>query len=95
MNKRTCIDFRTRFAAMADQAVINRDELANLLSTTPGAISQMAYRGELPTTAFPGKRRACWFVRDIRHWLNTGSLLRATTKSTQIAPRIGRPRNHG
>ncbi|MGZ3235858.1 MAG: hypothetical protein ACXU8A_00615 [Burkholderiaceae bacterium] len=63
-------DFRQRFSQMADEAIINRNELAVLLATTSGAISQMAYLGELPPRAFPSKRRAVWFARDIRKWLS-------------------------
>lgn len=62
-------DFREDFAKMAFHAIVSRAELAMLLSTSQGAISQMAYRGELPATAFPAKRRACWFAGDIRTWL--------------------------
>lgn len=62
-------DFRAVFGRMADEAVIDRSELATLLATTPGAVTQMVYRDELPPTAFPGKRRSCWFVGDIRRWL--------------------------
>jgi hypothetical protein len=89
-------EFRQAFTRMAPQAVITRDELAALLATTVGAVSQMAYRGELPPTAFPAKRRACWFVGDIRAWLDDAVTRRA---SEQIAeqgssrPRIGRPRH--
>jgi predicted DNA-binding transcriptional regulator AlpA len=86
-------DFRQTFARMAPQAVISRVELASLLSTSEGAISQMVYRGELPQTAFPGKRRSCWFVADIRAWLD--SLSRPAEKlSTSAAslPKKGRPR---
>jgi hypothetical protein len=89
-------DFRLAFGKMAPQAIISRSELASLLSTTDGAISQMAYRGELPTTAFPKKRRACWFVSDIRHWLdmlaesrNSESFSSTTTPS---GAKTGRPR---
>lgn len=63
-------DFRVTFATIADQAIVTRTELAELLATTPAAISQMAFLGELPATAFPAKRRACWYARDIRRWLD-------------------------
>lgn len=92
-------DFRESFSSMATQAVIDRSELALLLSTSIGAISQMAYRGELPTTAFPGKRRACWFVGDVRRWLDdiSGSRSQKCTSENLSIPtgpekRIGRPR---
>jgi|GEM_PF-2780769 len=95
--------FRQAFSRMAPQAIITRDELATLLATSAGAISQMAYRGELPTTAFPGKRRACWFVKDIRSWLDRMAAEREadesiinTPKTAQNATRTrktGRPRN--
>jgi hypothetical protein len=90
-------EFRQIFAGMAPQAIINRDELAALLATTVGAITQMAYRGELPPTAFPAKRRACWFVGDIRAWLDDAATKRAsgTLPANQATsrPRIGRPRH--
>ena len=70
MTKLSGCDFRESFEKMAPQAVLNRQELAVLLSTTVGAVSQMAYRGELPPNAFPHKRRACWFVADIKQWLS-------------------------
>lgn len=38
-------DFRAAFSRMAAEAVINRFKLASLLATTPGAVTQMAYRG--------------------------------------------------
>lgn len=89
-------DFRQAFGQMAPQAIISRVELAVLLSTTEGAVSQMSFRGELPATAFPGKRRACWFVSDIRSWLDRISASRATVagKSDNMPAvrKIGRPR---
>jgi len=88
-------DFRLAFARMAPQAVISRSELASLLSTTQGAVSQMAYRGELPATAFPNKRRACWFVSDVRRWLDDLAAARPVLPQTMPKPdekRIGRPR---
>jgi hypothetical protein len=89
-------DFRLAFSKMAPQAIISRSELASLLSTTDGAISQMAYRGELPATAFPTKRRACWFVSDIRRWLDTIAEGRtvdsANSPGVSAIPRSGRPR---
>jgi hypothetical protein len=92
-------DFRVAFAKMADQAIVNRVELAELLGTSPGALSQMAYRGELPLTAFPEKRRAVWFVRDIRKWLDEAALKRHQKNESFVAQtiisldrRIGRPR---
>jgi hypothetical protein len=90
-------EIRQAFARMASQAIINRDELAALLATTAGAITQMTYRGELPPTAFPAKRRACWFVGDIREWLDGAASERqrmqtqAPNASTEA--RIGRPRH--
>lgn len=91
-------DFRAAFARMAAEAIISRFEVASLLATTPGAVTQMAYRGELPPTAFPTKRRACWFVGDIRRWLINAAEERARVTSQEVkesapAPtRIGRPR---
>jgi hypothetical protein len=89
-------DFRAVFARMAAEAVINRIELASLLATTPGAVTQMAYRGELPPTAFPDKRRACWFVGDIRRWLAQAAKEREKATSSvcreSVPVRGGRPR---
>jgi hypothetical protein len=92
----TSHDFREAFARMAPEALINRLELAALLATTPGAVTQMAYRGELPTTAFPEKRRACWFVGDIRRWLGEAAARRLANVDQEpvesVSPRVGRPR---
>lgn len=80
---------------MAPQAIISRAELAALLNTTEGAVSQMAYRGELPMTAFPTKRRACWFVADIRIWLDAIAHARSTAAATHgpgTSAKTGRPR---
>ncbi|MET3135318.1 hypothetical protein AAKU55_005626 [Oxalobacteraceae bacterium GrIS 1.11] len=87
-------DIRQAFGKMAPQAIISRAELAALLSTTEGAVSQMAYRDELPATAFPEKRRACWFVVDIRRWLDEKTANRPPPPATpQSEPsRTGRPR---
>lgn len=99
MIKATTRDFRVTFARMADQAIINRKELAEILSKSPEAVSQMGYRGELPPTAFPGKRSACWFVKDIRTWLDAIATTRTTvsamlsqTSSAELEIRRGRPR---
>lgn len=88
-------DFRQSFGKMAPQAIISRAELAALLNTSEGAVSQMAYRGELPATAFPEKRRACWFVSDIRQWLDALANSRGKDLSTQSNELIkkGRPRH--
>jgi hypothetical protein len=90
-------DFRVVFARMAEQAVISRAELGALLGKTPGAISQMKFLGELPPTAFPGKKKACWFVRDIRDWLDQLATERPVPaglgEDTGPVPRrTGRPR---
>lgn len=101
MSKSTQNDFRVIFAKMADHAIVTRPEFAELLRTSPGALSQMGYRGELPPTAFPSKRRACWFAKDIRRWLeekagsrglSTESGGEATSTSVSTERRIGRPR---
>jgi hypothetical protein len=98
MNKTTQTDFRVTFGRLAEQAIVTRAELAELLATTPGALSQMAYRGELPATAFPGKRRACWYAKDIRVWLDEVASRRGIPKNiTSISAesavaRTGRPR---
>ncbi|WP_321854368.1 helix-turn-helix transcriptional regulator [Paraburkholderia tropica] len=90
------MNFRQAFARMAPQAIINREELASLLATTAGAVTQMAYRGELPPTAFPGKRRACWFVADIRAWLDDVAakprVSSTQSNDTDAKRRVGRPR---
>jgi predicted DNA-binding transcriptional regulator AlpA len=94
MNKPTN-DFRQSFKSMAPQAIISRAELATLLSTSSSAISQMAYRGELPKTAFPSKRRACWFVSDIRDWLDklaNSRLTESQNPTNKIPAKSGRPR---
>lgn len=99
--KKADTDFRQTFARMAPQAIVTRDELAALLATTVGAIAQMTYRGELPQTAFPDKRRACWFAADIREWLNDVAARRSScnapardeTNSDMPRPRVGRPRH--
>ncbi len=88
-------DFRLAFGRMAPQAIISRAELAALLITSEGAVSQMAYRGELPKTAFPGKRRACWFVADVRQWLDNLASARGSATTREVIdtlPKIGRPR---
>jgi hypothetical protein len=97
MIKSSTRDFRVTFARMADQAIVTRTELAELLATTPGALSQMVYRGELPATAFPHKRRACWYARDIRAWLDAAAAARTTvasllSQSPTSQVRRGRPR---
>lgn len=99
MIKTSTRDFRVTFARMADQAIVTRSEVAELLATTPGALSQMVYRGELPATAFPQKRRACWYVRDIRAWLDAAAAARTTVATLLAEPtsadgevRRGRPR---
>jgi len=87
-------DFRATFGRMAAEAVITRAELAALLATTEGAVTQMAYKGELPQTAFPAKRRAVWFVADIRRWLAEMAARRGTERVEGEASirRTGRPR---
>ncbi len=60
------MDFRVTFAKMDPQALIGGEELASLLNRSAGAISLLAHRGPLPQTAFPGERKAVWFVGDIR-----------------------------
>lgn len=85
MIRSTTRDFRVTFARMADQAIVTRAELAELLATTPGALSQMGYRGELPATAFPEKRRACWYARDIRQWLDAAAAARKTVAQAMLS----------
>jgi hypothetical protein len=89
-------DFRQIFDRMAPQAVINKVEMAALLATTIGAVTQMAYRGELPPTAFPDKRRACWFVGDVRNWLDAIARNRGSGSEAEptyrVDVKLGRPR---
>jgi predicted DNA-binding transcriptional regulator AlpA len=91
-------DIRTQFDAMADWAVITKEELACLLATTEGAISQMAFKNELPRTAFPTTRRAAWFVKDIKQWLEQVAASRTTDSSPEKMKSsrerlLGRPRS--
>ena len=96
------MDFRVAFAQMADDALIDRSELAALLATTPNAVSMLAFKGQLPPKAFPGWRRAVWFAGDIRKWFHDAMASRVMPHSphghlSQAAPntdrpRIGRPR---
>ncbi|WP_186059701.1 helix-turn-helix transcriptional regulator [Burkholderia gladioli] len=103
MKKQIDVDFRVTFAKMDPQAVIGREELASLLNRSVGAISLLAHRGRLPQTAFPGERKAVWFVADIREWLAS---VRASRPDADMLPvasgqevnapryrRIGRPRS--
>jgi hypothetical protein len=95
-------DFRINFARLAPQAIVTRAELAALLSTSVGAISQMGWRGELPPTAFQSKRRAVWFAGEIRRWLDDLTDARGESRESHsrqgkmritTPPRTGRPRN--
>ena len=99
--KRAERDFRVLFNGMADEAIITRTELAELLSVTDGAIRQMSFKGELPPTAFPEKRRLQWFAGDLRRWLQSRLQARLTYGQQQSvndvmppspAARAGRPR---
>ncbi|MGA4079909.1 hypothetical protein ACI2VA_08685 [Ralstonia nicotianae] len=87
-------DFRERFHLKADESIMNAEELAQLLCTTVGAIRQMVRRKELPPTAFPGKRRAVWFVGVIRAFLGETQTQRnfEPEQKQQPAKRVGRPR---
>ncbi|WP_186198070.1 helix-turn-helix transcriptional regulator [Burkholderia gladioli] len=103
MKKQIDVDFRVTFAKMDPQAVIGREELASLLNRSVGAISLLAHRGRLPQTAFPGERKAVWFVEDIREWLagvrasrpDAGMLAVASEQAVKSPRyrRIGRPRS--
>jgi len=98
-------DFRVQFGKMPGDAVISRAELAQLLCTTPGSISQLTYRGLLPKKAFPNLRRACWFVSDLREWLAVTQASHREQEMPKTAAadeaggiercRIGRPRSGG
>ncbi|WP_157139423.1 helix-turn-helix transcriptional regulator [Achromobacter piechaudii] len=89
-------DFRERFGRMAPEAIVNAEEVAQLLATTKGALRQMIHRRELPPTAFPEKRRTCWLVSDIRQWLQRKGGGQRTVdlspKSSQAKSKVGRPR---
>lgn len=87
-------DFRTAFALMDPRAIISREELAMLLCRSPNAISVMAHRGKLPRCAFPSERKACWFVGDVRKWLDElASNQPATDQDEDMSKRrVGRPR---
>lgn len=103
MKKQNDMDFRVTFAKMDPLAVIGREELASLLNRSVGAISLLAHRGRLPQTAFPGERKAVWFVEDIREWLARvrasrpdADILTVASEEAVEAPRyrrIGRPRS--
>lgn len=79
-------------------AILTKEEFAGLLATTEGALAQMQYLDELPATAFPRKRRAVWFVRDVRAWLEQQATQRDSqtgdTPSTSASGPNGRPRAH-
>ena len=69
-----------------------------LLATTVGALTQMKYRGQLPHIAFPGKKRDCWYAKDIRQWFEELTAVREQSTASDLfgtatAPkRTGRPR---
>ena len=94
-------DFRVLFSQMDPLAVINRQEFAALLCRTPQAIGLLAHRGRLPRTAFPGERKACWFVKDVRDWLEATANNRPASAPAEdevgVAQvrgrRVGRPRS--
>jgi hypothetical protein len=97
MKKQLDQDFRVAFAQMDPRAVICREELAALLCRTPAAISLLAHRGRLPHTAFPSERKACWFVQDIRAWLDEVMSTYSMPGELEVpvegvGRRIGRPR---
>ncbi|CAJ0698498.1 hypothetical protein [Ralstonia holmesii] len=90
-------DFRAAFALMDPRAIISREELAVLLCRSPAAVSLMAHRGKLPRRAFPRERKACWFVQDVREWLDDAMRVHATLGEPSVlaegtARRVGRPR---
>lgn len=91
-------DFRITFARMADHAIVSKREFAELLATTVGALTQMKYRGQLPHIAFPGKKRDCWYAKDIRQWFEELTAVREQSTASDLfgtatAPkRSGRPR---
>lgn len=96
--EQTHADIRERFASMDPLAILSKEEFAGLLATTPGALGQMQYLDELPETAFPQKRRACWFVRDVRAWLEGQALRRESQTlknpmSLSNGVSLGRPRS--
>ncbi len=87
-------DIRERLQLLDPLAILTKEELAELLATTPAAVGQMQYQKELPVTAFPGKRRACWFVRDVRAWLQVQSAQRDRSQQMQ-SPQILESRSAG
>lgn len=87
-----------RFARMADEAVMDFEDLSALTKIPVGSLQQMRHRGELPPKAFPNRRVVCWFVRDIRTWLKSQSQGRGWEVSQVVEPprakrRSGRPRH--
>jgi hypothetical protein len=91
-------DIRLIFDKMAAQAIVSKNELADLLNTTPAAISQMSYRNELPPYAFPGKRRACWYAKVLQDWLDristsTFQVTKEEVPDKRMLKKIGRPRH--
>lgn len=93
MKKQAEQDFRVAFDQMAPGAVIGREELAALLNRTPAAISLLGHRGRLPRKAFPNERKACWFVRDVRNWLDELANSRPAASQEETSERhVGRPR---
>lgn len=62
-------DFRLHFAQLDALSLINVDEFAALLRTTPQGLRQLRFRGKLPKPAFAGQRKCVWLAGDIRNWL--------------------------
>jgi hypothetical protein len=63
------MDFRVLFAKMDAAALIDSRELGLLICTSAKNISVMKCRGQLPATAFPGRKLNRWRVGVVRNWL--------------------------
>jgi hypothetical protein len=100
------MDFRAIFAQMDAAALIDSRELALLIRTSAKNIAVMKSRGQLPETAFPGRKINRWRVGVVRNWLmDCGSHnsvpIHASVERHPASldgtrddgkPRIGRPR---
>lgn len=62
-------DFRLHFAQLDGLSLIDVDEFAALLKTTPQGLRQLRFRGKLPAPAFTGQRKCVWLAGDVRSWL--------------------------
>ncbi len=85
-------DFRVVFATMDKSALINADELGQLLGKTRAAIYQILCMesGQLPAPVFRQNRYVRWRAGDVRDWLE--SLAVAPVREIAGKERRGRPR---